>query len=355
MPNGVVVAVAAGGTGGHVFPALAVAEELRREGAGVVWFGNRGRVEERVAERAAIPFVDLAFAQVRGQGWRRWGTLPVSLLRAMARAGGAIRAHRIQVVAGFGGYASVPAILAARSLGRGTVIHEQNARAGLANRWLARLSSRVLVGFPATLPRGEWVGNPVRRAFATVPLPAARFATRTGALQLLVVGGSLGAQALNRLMPQALARIPPPQRPIVVHQTGEAHWAETAAAYERAGVSAECVRFIEEMAEALAAADVVVCRAGAMTVAEVTAVGVAAHFIPYPFAADDHQWENAAALVRAGAAWATREAEASAEGLAEWLSSLSRPQLLRMAERARSLARLEAGKKIAQTILEVVG
>lgn len=348
-----VAALAAGGTGGHIFPALAVAHALERRGWTVVWLGNSAGLEAKIAAENGIAFYDVAFGQVRGKGWRRWLSLPVALAQATGRAVRGLRAHRVSVVATFGGYVSVPAALAAKRLRLPLVIHEQNACAGLANRVLAPLASRVLTAFSNGLRRAEVVGNPVRDAIVAQPEPSLRYRDREGPLRLLVLGGSLGAQRLNRLVPVALRLLAPSERPLVRHQTGERDYEATLAAYRDAGVTAQCEPFIVEMGAALAGSDWVVCRAGAMTVSEVAAVGVAAHFVPYPYAVDDHQYANAQWLVAQDAALVTREADLTPERLADWLRHASRADAARIAQRAYALGIRDAQVRIAQVIEEI--
>ncbi|WP_217125201.1 undecaprenyldiphospho-muramoylpentapeptide beta-N-acetylglucosaminyltransferase [Hydrogenophilus thiooxidans] len=348
-----VAAVAAGGTGGHIFPALAVAHALERRGWTVVWLGNSSGLEAKIAAQNGIALCDVAFGQVRGKGWRRWFALPAALIAATGRAVRGLRAHRVSVVATFGGYVSVPAALAAKRLRLPLVIHEQNARAGLANRVLAPLADRVLAAFPNGLRRAQVVGNPVRETIVAQGEPQLRYRCREGPLRLLVLGGSLGAQRLNRLVPLALRLLAPSQRPMVRHQTGECDYEATVAAYREAGVAAQCEPFIVEMGSALAASDWVLCRAGAMTVSEVAAVGVAAHFVPYPYAVDDHQYANAQWLVARDAALVTREADLTPERLAEWLRTASRADAARIAERAYALGIRDAQVRIAEVIEEM--
>lgn len=345
-----VVAVAAGGTGGHIFPALAVAEALRRRNRRVLWFGNATGMEARVATEHAIPFYDLQFGQVRGKGWRRWVGLPVALTQAVARARQVLRAEKVAVVATFGGYVSVPAALAGKLFRLPLVIHEQNARAGMANRLLAPLADRVLTAFPHVLRQGVVVGNPVRESLLHEPPPAERYRDREGPLRLLVLGGSLGAQRLNRFLPQALQLLPEGKRPIVRHQTGERDFAATLAAYREAQVAATCEPFITDIGKALAEADWVLCRAGAMTVSEIAAVGVAAHFVPYPYAVDDHQYANARWLVDHGAALVTREEALTPQRLADWLKGTSREEATQLALRAYALGVRDAQERIAVEI-----
>lgn len=342
--------VMAGGTGGHIFPALAVAEVLRERGWRVVWLGNAEAMESRLVPPRGFEFVSLGFGALRGKGMGRKLKLPFSLAVAIARALRLLGEVRPGVVLGMGGYVSFPGAVAARLRGIPLVVHEQNAVAGLANRVLARLADAVLTGFPGTLPGGRWVGNPVRREFTTVPPPEVRFAGRQGPLRLLVVGGSLGAKALNEVVPAALARLAPAERPVVTHQSGSAHFAALEQAYAHHGVEGRLLPFIEDMGAALAEADLVVSRAGAMTVAELAAVGVGAILVPFPHAVDDHQTANARFLVEGGAARLLPQSGLTPAGLAELLRGLDRERCRQMALAARALARPEATEALADEL-----
>ncbi|MDE2120753.1 MAG: UDP-N-acetylglucosamine--N-acetylmuramyl-(pentapeptide) pyrophosphoryl-undecaprenol N-acetylglucosamine transferase, partial [Betaproteobacteria bacterium] len=258
----------------------------------------------------------------------------------------ALRAERPRVVLGMGGYISVPGGLLAPLFGARLVLHEQNAVAGMSNRLLARLASRVMCAFPGALPGADWVGNPVRQAIRELDDPAVRYASRGGPLRLLVVGGSLGARALNELLPRALALLEPSQRPQVLHQSGRQQVDALRQAYAAAGVDADCREFIDDMAGAYAQADLVVCRAGASTVTEVACAGVAALFVPFPFAVDDHQTANARYLADAGAALLVQQAELDPARLAGQLRALQRDTLRQMAGKARALARSDAVERI---------
>ena len=342
--------VMAGGTGGHIFPALAVAEVLRERGWHVVWLGNAEAMESRLVPPRGFEFVSLGFGALRGKGMGRKLKLPFSLAVAIARALRLLGEVRPGVVLGMGGYVSFPGAVAARLRGIPLVVHEQNAVAGLANRVLARLADAVLTGFPGTLPGGRWVGNPVRREFTTVPPPEVRFAGRQGPLRLLVVGGSLGAKALNEAVPAALAQLAPHERPVVTHQSGSAHFAALEQAYAHHGVEGRLLPFIEDMGAALAEADLVVSRAGAMTVAELAAVGVGAILVPFPHAVDDHQTANARFLVDGGAARLLPQSGLTPAGLAELLRGLDRERCRQMALAARALARPEATEALADEL-----
>lgn len=345
------IMIMAGGTGGHVMPGLAVAEEMRRRAWQVVWLGNPEGMEARLVPGHGIPMQWVRFGGVRGKGPATLLLMPLRLLRAFWQSLRALRATRPAVVLGMGGYIAFPGGMMAALTGRPLVVHEQNAVAGLANRVLAGVADRRLVAFEGALRDAQWCGNPVRAEIAASPPPAERFAGRTGPLRLLVVGGSLGAQALNSVVPQALARLTPESRPRVLHQSGRAHGEALARAYRDAGLSPgdgiELVEFIDDMAGALAQADLVVCRAGATTVAELAAVGVAAVLVPFPHAVDDHQTGNARFLATRDAAWLVPQPEFTAERLAALLAGADRAALLERAERARAAAQPEAAAAVA--------
>lgn len=338
--------VMAGGTGGHIMPGLAVAEYLRAQGWKVVWLGNPNGMEARLVPQRNIELAPVHFSGVRGKGLRTLLKAPFRLLSALRDAARAFRQHQPDVVLGMGGYVALPGGLMARLRGIPLVLHEQNSVAGMTNRILAKVAQRVLTGFPDALA-GETTGNPVRADVVALPDPQQRYAARQGPLRLVVLGGSLGAQALNTLVPQALALLPLAQRPEVVHQSGEKHLDALRQHYAQAGVDADCRAFISEMAQAYAEADVLICRAGAMTVAEVCAAGVAALFVPFPFAVDDHQTRNADYVVAGGAGWLQQQRDVSAESLAQWLTGLTRETLSEKAQRARSLAFPDATQRIA--------
>jgi len=350
--------IAAGGTGGHIFLGLAVASVLRDRGWRVVWSGHPEKMEGELVPKHGIELWPLRFAGLRGKGVMTLAKLPFTLFSAFLQAWRILSRARPDVVLGMGGYVAFPVGVMAWLRRIPLVIHEQNAVAGLTNRVLARLSARVLTGFPDVLPNGVAVGNPVARNFTHLPEPAQRYGDRSDSLRLLVLGGSLGAQSLNDVVPQALARLPEHTRPQVRHQCGRGHVDATEAAYRRAGVAAFCTPFLYT-ADALAWADVVVCRAGAMTVSEVATVGVAALFVPLPHAVDDHQRGNARYLTDAGptgghAAWLRDQRELTPEWLADWLSGLTREHLSDVAGRARARAIADADARIADVCEEVI-
>ncbi|MBI5937940.1 MAG: undecaprenyldiphospho-muramoylpentapeptide beta-N-acetylglucosaminyltransferase [Betaproteobacteria bacterium] len=351
--------IMAGGTGGHIMPALAVAERLRGEGWHVVWLGTRAGMEARLVPARGFAVEWLGFAGVRGKGPLRLVLLPLQILRAFWQAARAIFRVRPDVVLGFGGYVAFPGGMMAALLNKPLAIHEQNSVAGMSNRVLAHVADRVLLGLPLASPltprasRETWVGNPVRPEIAALPEPAQRYAEHQGPLRLLVVGGSLGAAALNDAVPKAMALLPEDKRPLIRHQAGAKHIEQLQANYAAAGVAADCLAFIDDMAAAYAWADVVICRAGALTVAEVAAAGVPAAFVPFPFAVDDHQTANARFLSERGAAWLLPQKELTPEGLAQWLQALTREALIAMAAKARALGKPDAAERVADVCKEL--
>jgi UDP-N-acetylglucosamine--N-acetylmuramyl-(pentapeptide) pyrophosphoryl-undecaprenol N-acetylglucosamine transferase len=347
------IMIMAGGTGGHVFPALAVADYLRARDWRVVWLGAQAGMEATLVPQHGYELAPIRFAGLRGKGLVAKLLLPLNLLVAFWQSLRALRAHRPDVVLGMGGYIAFPGGMMAALLGRPLAIHEQNSIAGLANRVLAGVADRILVAFPGALPKSEPTGNPVRDSIAGVAAPAQRFAGRSGPLRVLVVGGSLGAAALNERVPQAIALLSAGERPHVVHQSGAKHLDVLRAGYAAAGVAAELRPFIEDMAQAYADADVAICRAGAITVAELAAVGVASILVPFPFAVDDHQTTNARYLADAGAAILVQQRDLSAEKLADTLRGLTRERLLEMAEKARALGKPEATRAVAEACMEL--
>jgi UDP-N-acetylglucosamine--N-acetylmuramyl-(pentapeptide) pyrophosphoryl-undecaprenol N-acetylglucosamine transferase len=336
----------AGGTGGHIFPGLAVAEALRDAGWRVHWLGAPDSMEAQLVPPRGFAFEAVQFGGVRGKGLKTLALLPFKLLRAFWQSLQVVRRVQPDVVVGLGGYITFPGGMMASLLGKPLVLHEQNSVAGLANKVLAQISDRVFTAFPNVLKGAEWVGNPLRQAFTNQATPAARFAGRSGPLQVLVVGGSLGAKALNDTVPQALALIPQAQRPQVVHQSGAKQIDALRAAYAAAGVEATLTPFIDDTASAFAQADLVICRAGASTVTEIAAVGAAAIFVPFPFAVDDHQTTNARFLVEQGGGWLLPQADLTAQSLAARLQQLTREQLLACAEKAHQQRKMNATREV---------
>jgi UDP-N-acetylglucosamine--N-acetylmuramyl-(pentapeptide) pyrophosphoryl-undecaprenol N-acetylglucosamine transferase len=334
--------VMAGGTGGHIFPGLAVAEALRERAWRVHWLGAAGGMEGRLVPPRGFAFETIAFSGVRGKGPVTLALLPVRLLRAFWQSIRVVRRVRPDVVIGLGGYITFPAGMMSVLLGKPLVLHEQNSVAGMANRILAGVADRVFTAFPNVLNKAAWVGNPLRPAFLQQPGPAERLGSRSGPLHLLVVGGSLGARALNETVPKALALIPADRRPVVIHQSGAKQIDELRANYSAAGVQAELTPFIDDTAQAYAQADLIVCRAGASTVTELAAVGAAAVFVPFPSAVDDHQTTNAKFLVEAGGGWLVQQRDLSAQWLADLLQTVERPELIRRAVAAKSMQKTSA-------------
>ena len=357
------VMVMAGGTGGHVMPALAVADCLRARGVEVLWIGSGGGVEATLVPRAGFELTRIHIKGVRQSGAARVAAMPFMLAWAILQALIIVLRRKPDAVLGMGGFVSGPGGLVAGLLRRPLVVHEQNTIAGLTNRHLARFATRVLSGFPAVAGIADftWVGNPVRREIIDIPAPEARLAGREGALRLLVVGGSRGAEAFNRHLPGLLARVRD-LTPEVRHQCGRGSGdAATADAvrqrYLDAGISGEVVEFIDDMAAAYAWCDLVICRAGAMTVAEVCAAGVAAIFVPYPHAVSDHQAHNADYLQSRSAGHLVRQDDFIDGG---WLARLGefqrdRALLVKMAQAARRLARPEAATDVARACMEAAG
>ncbi len=334
--------IMAGGTGGHIFPGLAVAQALRARGWRVHWLGTPGSMESRIVPPQGFAFEAIDFSGVRGKGLATLALLPLRLLRAFWQALAVVRRVRPDVVLGMGGYVTFPGGMMAVLAGKPLLLHEQNSVAGMANKVLAGVADRIFTAFPGVLKKGRWVGNPLREAFLAQPAPAARFAGRSGPLRLLVVGGSLGARALNEIVPQALALMPEAARPQVTHQSGAAQIDALRAHYAAAGVQADLTPFIDDTASAFAQADVVVCRAGASTVTELAAVGAAAVFVPFPAAVDDHQTTNAQFLVQAGGGWLVQQRDLTPGGLAQMLQNMERPALVQRAQNAKNMQKTEA-------------
>ncbi len=347
--------VMAGGTGGHIFPGIAVAELLQAKGWRIVWMGNPDGMEARIVPARGYDTAWVRFGALRGKGLVRKLMLPLNLLSGFWQALRALRRVRPDVVLGMGGYITFPGGMMAALLGCPLVLHEQNSVAGLANRVLALVADRVLSGFPKVFKKADWVGNPVRAQIAALAPPAERFSGRSGPLRLLVVGGSLGAAVLNDTVPRALARLPADTRPTVLHQAGEMQLEALRAAYAKAGVEGDLRPFIEDMAGAYADADLVICRAGALTVAELSAVGVASLLVPLPHAVDDHQSGNARFLAERGGAYLLPQGELSAERLAGILAGIDRQRLLQMADNARAQAKPRAAEAVAKICAELAG
>jgi len=355
-----VALIMAGGTGGHVFPALALARELRTRSWQIVWLGTQRGLEARLVPAENIPIEWLSVGGLRGKNLWTWLMAPVRLVQSLFEALAVMRQHRPTVVVGLGGYVSGPGGVAAWLARRPLLIHEQNAIAGFTNRCLARLAREVYTAFPGAFGNGvvaHQIGNPVRAEIAALPPPAVRFAYRSGAIRLLVLGGSQGAARLNSVVPHALARLTGNARVEVRHQAGARGEEGARRAYTAALVPAEVTAFIDDMAEAYGWADLVICRAGALTISELSCAGVGAILVPFPAAVDDHQTYNAQVSTAEGAALLISDRELTAERLATELNTLcaGRGRLIAMAERARLLAHPRATADLAAACVQFAG
>ena len=349
----------AGGTGGHIFPGLAVANALLLAGWQVQWLGGRGEngnpsMEARLVPAQQIPFQSIEFSGVRGKGFFTLMRLPFSLLKAVTQCWAVFRNVKPDLVVGFGGYVTFPAGLVSALLRKPLVLHEQNSVAGMANRQLARFASRVFTAFPRVLPKGEWIGNPLRNEFWNQPTPDERFKNRSGPLRILVLGGSLGAAALNDTVPKAIALLPEDDRPYVLHQSGQKQFEQLQTNYRAAGVQASLTPFIDDVAQAIADADLLVCRAGASTVTELAAIGAAAIFVPFPAAVDDHQTSNARYLADCGGAILIPQSQFTPERLANRIRGSRRADWMVMAELCKKLEKIGATEQIVMACKELV-
>ncbi len=353
------ILVMAGGTGGHVFPGLAVAEYMKASGWRILWLGTKTGMENQLVEKYGYDMAAIDFSGLRGKRASAWFTLPFRLLRAFMQSLQILRKAQPDVVLGLGGYPAFPGGMMASLLNKPLVIHEQNSVPGLTNKILASLADRVLLGFPNAIKTKRdnviFSGNPVRCDITQLESPRQRFAGRSGPLKMLVVGGSLGAQALNTVVPQALKLMPENQRPVVIHQAGEKNLHTLRQHYQNLGVTAELSSFIEDMAAQYAACDLVLCRAGALTVSELAAAGVGSILVPYPYAVDDHQTANARFLSDRHAAVLLPQANLNPEKLMEILAAMTREKLMAMAIAARKLAMPDATRLVAQACIEASG
>ncbi|MEN8205471.1 MAG: undecaprenyldiphospho-muramoylpentapeptide beta-N-acetylglucosaminyltransferase [Pseudomonadota bacterium] len=354
------VLIMAGGTGGHVFPALAVAAELSARGVAVSWLGTQRGLEARVVPAAGYSLETMRVSGIRGKGVMKIISAPFMLMVALLQALVIQLRLRPRAVLGMGGFAAGPGGVIAWLLRRPLLIHEQNSVAGMTNKWLAPLARVVMEAFPGSLPvrrQAVHTGNPVRAGITRLPSPSERFAGRSGALRVLVIGGSLGARALNEVMPAAVSQLAAAQQLQIHHQTGSADLESVQAAYTALELDARVDVFIDDMAAAYSWADVVICRSGALTVAELAVVGVASILVPFPHATDDHQTGNARFLADAGAAILMPQETMSAEKLAGLLEDFSRQRnmLLEMACRARELAMPDAARRVAEHCLRAAG
>ena len=352
------VLIMAGGTGGHVFPALAVATELRDRGVPVVWLGTKNGLEAKVVPDAGFPIQWINIGGLRGKSGMTYLLAPVALVRACVQAFFIIRAIKPCAVLGMGGFVSGPGGLMAWLVRKPLLIHEQNAVAGLTNRMLSKIAKHVFVAFPGTLAKKEiQVGNPVRKEIIDLQAPEIRLANKTGALKLLVIGGSLGAVRLNEVLPEAISKIAPEDRPVIIHQTGIKNIDQARACYDKFNVDAKVEAFIDDMAQAYSWADLVVCRAGAMTIFELAATGVASILVPFPYAVDDHQSANGQYLVDAGAAILIQQKEMNSDWLCKTITQLTnqRDRLLQMAKAARLCSKPDAANEVAQMCMVAGG
>ena len=352
------VLVTAGGTGGHVFPALAAARLFQERGVEVLWIGTRQGIEADIVPKNSINIEYLDVAGVRGQGVARLIGAPLKIIKAVTQVIRIVRRYQPDLVLGMGGFVTGPTGVGVWLCGRPVFIHEQNAIAGFTNKVLARLARKVFQAFPGAFvasPNVETTGNPVRKEIAQLASPEQRYAGHEGPVRILILGGSQGAVALNQLVPKALSQLQGELPFLVRHQCGARNIEAANECYQQAGVDAEVVPFIDDMASAYAWADVVVCRSGALTVSELAAAGVASILIPYPFAVDDHQTKNGEYLSAAGAAVLVQQSELNEADLAQLLKEKlsSRNELKHMAEKARALAMTNATEKLVQRCMEV--
>jgi len=350
--------IMAGGTGGHVFPALATADCLRKQGVNVHWMGTERGIESRVIPEAGIPLHTIDVQGVRGKGRLSIILAPFKLIKAVSQAIAVVKQVNPDVVLGMGGFASGPGAVAAKLMGVPLVIHEQNATAGMTNKISAKIANRVLEAFSGAFGQRsnvEQTGNPVRGDILNLPAPEERFTQRTGPIRLLVVGGSLGAKAINEIVPAALSVMPVEQRPEVWHQTGKQHIDDTRALYKEHGLAGRVDAFIERMDEAYGWADIVICRSGALTVSELAIAGVPALLVPFPFAVDDHQTANAHYLEKVGAATIIQQKDLTVDDITKLLTEKTdRLHLLDMAKKARAVGKPTASQRVADICLEMM-
>ena len=355
MPH--TILIMAGGTGGHVFPALAVADYMKVSGWRVVWLGTKGGMEEILVPQKGYDIEIMDFSGLRGKNLMVWFLLPLRLLLAFWQSAKVLFQIRPDVVLGMGGYPAFPGGIMASLLNKPLLIHEQNSVPGLANKILAKFADKILLGFPNAIRNEKKIifsGNPVRKEISQLDIPDKRYAGRSGKLKLLIIGGSLGAQALNTIVPKMLKLIPDHMRPLVTHQAGRKHLETLKKNYAEAGVEGELLVFIENIAVQYADCDLVICRAGALTIAELTAAGIASILVPFPYAVDDHQTSNAKFLSDKDAAVLLPQNELTPQGLAQLLMEFTREKLLGMAMKARELARPDATRLVAEACMEMI-
>ncbi|OOF42034.1 undecaprenyldiphospho-muramoylpentapeptide beta-N-acetylglucosaminyltransferase [Rodentibacter rarus] len=341
--------VMAGGTGGHIFPAIAVAQTLQKQGWAICWLGTKDRMEAQLVPQYGIPIRFIQISGLRGKGIKALLTAPYAILRAVLQAKKIIQQEKPDAVLGMGGYVSGPGGVAAKLCGVPIILHEQNAIAGLTNQWLAKIATRVLQGFPKAFPHAEVVGNPVRQDFFTMPTPQERFAGRDEKLNVLVVGGSQGARILNQTLPKVVAQLS--DKLNIRHQVGKGNVENVTALYGENASQVKITEFIDDMAEAYAWADVVICRSGALTVCELAAVGAAAIFVPFQHQ-DKQQYLNAKYLADVGAAKIVEQADLSPEVLIDYLQNSTRDELLTMALKAKAMSTPFAAQRVADVIIE---
>lgn len=353
------ILIMAGGTGGHVFPGLAVADYLKQLGWRVVWLGTESGMELKLVPQHGYETEVISFSGLRGKRLITWLMLPLRLVKAFLQSVKIIRNVKPNVILGMGGYPAFPGGMMASLLNKPLIIHEQNSIPGLTNKILAKLADRIFLGFPDAILNNKeksiYSGNPVRSEIMLIEAPEKRFSGREGKLNLLIVGGSLGAQILNTIVPEALKLIPENLRPQVVHQAGITQLNSVKQMYGDLQMDAEVIAFIDDIANRYATCDLVLCRAGALTVAELSIAGVASILVPYPHAVDDHQTHNARFLSDHGAAVLIHQRDLSAKKLADLLADLSREKLLEMAITARSRAKPEATRVVAEACIELSG
>lgn len=355
MPH--TILIMAGGTGGHVFPALAVADYMKVSGWRVVWLGTKGGMEEILVPQKGYDIEIMDFSGLRGKNLMVWFLLPLRLLLAFWQSAKVLFQIRPDVVLGMGGYPAFPGGIMASLLNKPLLIHEQNSVPGLANKILAKFADKILLGFPNAIRNEKKIifsGNPVRKEISQLDIPDKRYAERSGKLKLLIIGGSLGAQVLNTIVPKMLRLIPDHMRPLVTHQAGRKHLETLKKNYAEAGVEGELLVFIENIAVQYANCDLVICRAGALTIAELTVVGIASILVPFPYAVDDHQTSNAKFLSDKDAAVLLPQNELTPQGLAQLLMEFTREKLLGMAMKARELARPDATRLVAEACMEMI-
>ncbi|MEY4535960.1 MAG: UDP-N-acetylglucosamine--N-acetylmuramyl-(pentapeptide) pyrophosphoryl-undecaprenol [Pseudomonadota bacterium] len=346
--------IAAAGTGGHIFPGLAIAEALRDKGWDISWLGTMSGMENRLVKEQNFHLDGIDFRGIRGKGIASWLLMPFKLIKASIECGFIIAKNKPNLVIGFGGYVTLPAGLAAKCMGKQLAIHEQNSIIGLSNKVLASLTKNVYTAFPNVLKKAVVTGNPLRCEFSNIVEPVVRFDNRKGPLRVLIIGGSLGAKFLNETVPQAMKLIDLSNRPDITHQSGEHQFAALKNLYESLNIKANVMPFIDDMAKAFADADLIICRAGASTVTEIAAVGAAAMFVPLPSAVDDHQTKNAMYLVKNNAAWLLSQSELTPQKLATEILKMDRNILLEIAKEAKKMFLPNTVNKIVDACEELI-